>query len=119
MLVETIRLLWPAYSKIAQRELAPTNVLLAKTVERRAEKGFPYLVYAYWLDDSLGKRSNGFQRFDVPRSFVPLTPIGKLALKVGLHRDWREAVPEQIGKPLKKLRKHWYHLRWRLANECP
>ncbi|PYL26392.1 MAG: hypothetical protein DMF44_00010 [Verrucomicrobia bacterium] len=64
---------------------------MAKAVERCAEKGFPYLVYAYWLVDSLGdfKRSNGFQRFDVPRSFVPLTPIGKLALKVGLHRGWR------------------------------
>ena len=108
-------------SKIAYRDLAPTNALLAKAVERCAERGFPYLVYALWLDDSLGdfKRSNGFQRFDVPRYFVPLTPIGKLALKVGLHRGWREAVPEQIGKPLKKLRKHWYHLRWRLANECP
>jgi Acetyltransferase (GNAT) domain len=108
-------------SKIAYRDLAPNNALLAKAVERCAEKGFQYLVYALWLDDSLGdfKRSNGFQRFDVPRYFVPLTPIGKLALKVGLHRGWREAVPEQIGKPLKKLRKHWYHLRWRLANECP
>ena len=108
-------------SKIAYRDLAPNNALLAKAVERCAERGFPYLVYALWLDDSLGdfKRSNGFQRFDVPRYFVPLTPIGKLALKVGLHRGWREAVPEQIGKPLKKLRKHWYHLRWRLATECP
>jgi hypothetical protein len=107
-------------SKIAYRDLAPNNALLAKAVERCAEKGFRYLVYALWLDDSLGdfKRSNGFQRFDVPRYFVPLTPIGKLALKVGLHRGWREAVPKQIGKPLKKLRKHWYHLRWRLANEC-
>jgi hypothetical protein len=107
-------------SKIAHRDLAPTNALLAKAVERCAEKGFQYLVYALWLDDSLGdfKRSNGFQRFDVPRYFVPLTPIGKLALKVGLHRGWREAVPKQIGKPLKKLRKHWYGLRWRLANKC-
>src|SRR5204863_4613670 len=107
-------------SKIAHRDLAPNNALLAKAVERCAERRFPYLVYALWLDDSLGdfKRSNGFQRFDLPRYFVPLTPIGKLALKVGLHRGWREAVPEQIGKPLKKLRKHWYHLRWRLANEC-
>jgi hypothetical protein len=107
-------------SKIAYRDLAPNNALLAKAVERCAAKGFPYLVYALWLDDSLGdfKRSNGFQRFDVPRYFVPLTPIGKLALKVGLHRGWREAVPKQIGKPLKKLRKHWYDLRWRLANEC-
>ena len=109
-------------SKIAYRDLAPNNALLAKAVERCAERGFPYLVYALWLDDSLGdfKRSNGFQRFDVPRYFVPLTPIGKLALKVGLHRGWREAVPRQIGKPLRKLRKHWYDLRWRAGQslEC-
>ena len=68
---------------------------------------------------AISKEAMVFKDSTVPRSFVPLTPIGKLALKVGLHRGWREAVPEQIGKPLKKLRKHWYHLRWRLANECP
>jgi hypothetical protein len=107
-------------SKIAYRDLAPTNALLAKAVERCAEKGFPHLVYAYWLDDSLGdfKRSNGFQRFDLPRYFVPLTPRGKLALKLGFHRGWKEAVPKQLRKPLKKLRRRWYDVRWRLANEC-
>jgi hypothetical protein len=107
-------------SKIAYRDLAPNNALLAKAVERCAERGFPYLVYAYWLDDSLGdfKRSNGFQRFDVPRYFVPLTSIGKIALKVGLHRGWKEAVPKQLREPMKKLRRRWYDLRWRLANEC-
>jgi Acetyltransferase (GNAT) domain len=107
-------------SKIAYRDLAPNNALLAKAVERCAERAFPYLVYALWLNDSLGdfKRSNGFQRFDVPRYFVPLTPIGKLALKVGLHRGRKEAVPKQLRKPLKKLRKHWYDLRCRLTNEC-
>lgn len=107
-------------SKIAHRDLAPTNALLAKAVQRCAEKGFPYLVYAYWLDDSLGdfKRSNGFQRFDLPRYFVPLTKKGKLALKLGLHRGWKEAVPRQLRKPLKKLRRGWYDLRWRLSNEC-
>jgi hypothetical protein len=107
-------------SKIAYRDLAPNNALLAKAVERCAEKGFPYLVYALWLDDSLGdfKRSNGFQRFDVPRYFVSLTPRGKLALKVGLHRGWKEAVPKQLRNPLQKLRRRWYDLRWPLAKEC-
>ena len=107
-------------SKIAYRDLAPTNTLLAKAVERCAEKGFPYLVYAYWLDDSLGdfKRSNGFQKFDLPRYFVPLTRKGKLALKLGLHRGWKEAVPKEIKKALKKLRKGWYDMRCGLANEC-
>jgi Acetyltransferase (GNAT) domain len=107
-------------SKIACRDLAPNNALLGKAVERCAEKGFPYLVYAYWLDDSLGdfKRSNGFQKFDLPRYFVPLTPKGKLAIKLGLHRGWKRAIPNQIRNPLKRLRKHLYDLRWRLANEC-
>ena len=36
-------------SKIAYRDLAPNNALLAKAVERCAEKGFPYLVYAFGL----------------------------------------------------------------------
>src|SRR6266513_898961 len=107
-------------SKIAHRDLAPNNALLAKAVERCAEKRFPYLVYALWLDDSLVdfKRSNGFQRFDVPRYFVPLTAKGKLALKLGLHRGWRKAVPKRISGPLKQLRRRWYDLGWRPANEC-
>ena len=107
-------------SKIAYRDLAPNNALLAKAVERCAERGFPYLVYALWLDDSLGdfKRSNGFRRFDIPRYFVPLTKKGKLALKLGLHRGWKEAVPKQISRLLKKLRRRWYNLRLRLTNEC-
>jgi hypothetical protein len=103
-------LLGQIISKIAYRDVAPTNALLAKAVEHCAEKGFPYLVYAYWLDDTLGdfKRSNGFGKVDLPRYFVPLTLKGKLALKLGLHRGWKEAVPKQLRKPLKKVRRRWY-----------
>jgi hypothetical protein len=102
-------------SKIAHRDLAPNNALLAKAVERCAEKGIPYLAYALWLDDGLGdfKRSNGFQKFDLPRYFVPLTRRGKLALKLGIHRGWKAAIPKRLRKPLKKLRRRWYDLRWR------
>jgi hypothetical protein len=97
-------------SKIAHRDLAPNNALLAKAVERCAEKGVPYLVYALWLEDSLGdfKRSNGFKKFDLPRYFVPLTSKGKLALKLGLHRGWKAALPNRLKRPLKKLRKFWH-----------
>ena len=99
-------------SKIAYRDLAPTNALLAKAVERCAEKGVPYLVYALWLEDSLGdfKRSNGFKKFDLPRYFVPLTSKGKLALKLGLHRGWKAALPNRLKRPLKKLREFWHRL---------
>jgi Acetyltransferase (GNAT) domain len=103
-------------SKVARRDLAPNNALLAKAVERCAEKGVPYLAYASWLDDGLGdfKRSNGFQRFDLPRYFVPLTQRGKLALSVRLHRGWKGAVPRRVRNRLKSLRPHWYNLRSRL-----
>jgi hypothetical protein len=106
-------------SKIARRDLAPNNALLAKAVERCAEKGIPYLAYALWLEDGLGgfKRSNGFKRFDLPRYFVPLTPKGKLALKLGFHRGWKGAVPKQLKEPLKRLRRRWYDSRWRSGNE--
>jgi hypothetical protein len=107
-------------SKIARRDLAPNNALLAKAVERCAERGIPYLAYALWLEDGLGgfKRSNGFQRFDLPRYFVPLTRKGKLALKLGFHRGWKGAVPKHLRQPLKNLRKRWYNLRWRPTNGC-
>jgi hypothetical protein len=100
-------------SKIAHRNLAPTNALLAKAVERCAEKGIPYLAYAYWLDDGLGefKRNNGFQKFDLPRYFVPLTRKGELALHLGLHRGWKASIPDAVKGPLKKLRKVWNGLR--------
>jgi len=105
-------------SKIARRDLAPNNALMAKAVERCAEKGLPYLVYAYWLDDELGdfKRSNGFQRVDLPRYFIPLTLKGRLAVSLGVHRlspsgvhrGWKRGLPRQITTRLKKLRAYWY-----------
>jgi Acetyltransferase (GNAT) domain len=100
-------------SKIARRDLAPTNALLAKAVERCAEKGFHYLAYAQWLENGLGdfKRSNGFQKFDLPRYFVPLTRKGELALNLGLHRGWKDALPDRIKTPLKKVRKFWHRLK--------
>jgi hypothetical protein len=98
-------------SKIACRDLAPNNALLAKAVERCAERGIPYLAYAYWLDDGLGdfKRSNGFQKFDLPRYFVPLTQKGKVASSLGLHRGWKNALPKQIRDPVKRLRARWHY----------
>jgi hypothetical protein len=105
-------------SKIARRDLAPTNALLAKAVERCAEKRIPYLAYAYWLDDGLGefKRNNGFQKFDLPRYFVPLTMKGELILNLGFHRGLKNAFPIAIKKPLQKLRSSWYNLRCRSSN---
>jgi len=104
-------------SKVSYRSFAPNNALLAKAVERCAEKQSPYLVYASWLNDGLGefKRSNGFQKFDLPRYFVPLTRQGRLVLRLGLHRGVKEIIPQRIVDVLKSVRKGWYDLRTRLG----
>lgn len=96
-------------SKIAHRDKAPNNALLAAAVQRCVERGIPYLAYALWLDDSLGefKRNNGFQKFDLPRYFVPLTTKGELALKIGIHHGWRNLLPKRIKDPLKRVRTYW------------
>ena len=100
-------------SKIAYRDKAPNNALLAKAVERCVERGFAHLAYAFWLEDALGdfKRSNGFEGIDLPRYFVPLTARGRLVLGCRLHRGWKAMVPERMKKTLKLWRSRWYAMK--------
>jgi hypothetical protein len=96
-------------SKIKHRDKSTNNVLMAKAIEVCANRRLPYLVYFYWTNDSLAefKRRCGFQETKVPRYFVPLTQKGILALKVGLHRGWKTAIPAPILEPLKRIRRFW------------
>lgn len=100
-------------SKLEHRDKATNNALIAKAVELCEQKRSPYLVYLQWSDTSLAefKRRCGFREMRVPRYFVPLTVKGKLALKVGLHRGWKDALPSRIKNPAKKLRRFWYSLK--------
>ncbi|PYJ46742.1 MAG: hypothetical protein DME85_09155 [Verrucomicrobia bacterium] len=93
-------------SKIKHRDKAINNALIAKVIEKCETHQLRYLVYAYWNENSLSdfKRHCGFECIKLPRYFVPLTFRGKLALKLGIHRNWKEAIPRQIKDPLKKLR---------------
>jgi hypothetical protein len=43
---------------------------------------------------------NGFVKFAISRYFVPLTQKGKVAMRLGLHRDFKDALPEAIKTPL-------------------
>ena len=96
-------------SSLKHRDKATTNALIAKTVEVCAKQHLPYLVYFFWSDDSLAefKRRCGFERMRVPRYFVPLTFKGRLALKLGVHRGWKAALPAGLKTRLKKLRRSW------------
>jgi len=101
-------------SKVNHRDKAINNALIAKVIEKCETKQLPYLVYAYWNENSLSdfKRHCGFEHIKLPRYFIPLTLKGKLALRCGVHRSWKGAVPRYIRDYLKKLRSHCYHSRW-------
>jgi len=100
-------------SKIEHRDKATNNALIAKAVNVCERMKLPYLVYFNWDSGSLAefKRRCGFEEIRVPRYWVPLTPKGKLALKLGVHHGWKALLPETTKNRLKKLRSAWLN-RW-------
>src|SRR3984893_13042439 len=96
-------------ASVKHRDKAINNALVAKSVEICEREKLPYLLYFVWSEDSLAefKRRCGFERTKVPRYFVPLTLKGRLALKLGLHRGWKAAIPAGLKTRLKKLRRAW------------
>jgi hypothetical protein len=98
-------------SKIAHRDKAPNNALIAKAVQRCSEKGILYLAYAKWVEGSLGefKRSNGFEKVDLPRYFVPLTWKGRIFVSLRLYRG-ANLLPQRVVRFLKNIRKRFNRL---------
>ncbi len=105
-------------SMAEQKDKAPTNALIAQAVRTCAELKIPYLVYEHFnygkkVGDSLShfKEVNGFQRVDVPRYYVPLTLLGHIALRLGLHHPLADRIPESVAGKLRDLRKAWHERR--------
>lgn len=103
-------------SMIQHRDKAPTNALVAHAVRACASRGIPYVVYSRYSDgkkqaDSLidFKERNGFQRIELPRYYVPLNPIGRAALRLGMHKRFADAIPEPVLVKLRGLRNVWYN----------
>jgi len=101
---------------IKHRDKAPTNALIAEAVRVCAGRGTSYLVYSSFAygkkqSDSVAefKASNGFQRFELPRYYVPLTALGALAYRVGLHRKWVDRFPQPVVRKVRQLRSAWYN----------
>lgn len=100
-------------SKIKHRDKWPTNALIAKAVERCAEKGTRYLVYGQLRYGKLGnpglrsfKIENGFCPLNVPRYYVPLTAKGRFVLALGLHKGLAQLLPRRAVPLLRAVRKH-------------
>jgi len=110
-------LLGQILSKIEHRDKATNNALIARAVEVCDSKRIPYLVYAKWDEGSLGhfKRQNGFEKFDLPRYYVPLTLKGRLVLTLGLHHGLVGIMPPRLKDYLISVRNRWYSGKSRTA----
>jgi hypothetical protein len=78
---------------------AVNNALIAKAVEVCEAKQNGWIMYGRMGNHpSLDKfkRSNGFTRFPLARYYVPLTKKGQIAVKLGLHREIKDALPQPI-----------------------
>jgi len=102
-------------SMIKHRDKAPTNGLVAQAVRSCAQRGILYLVYSRFNDgnkkfDGLMefKDRNGFKQVDLPRYYVPLTQFGRVALRLGFHKNVTHFIPEPILKRLRDLKSGWY-----------
>ncbi len=105
-------------SKVSHRDKAPTNALMAQAVRSAASRGIRHIVYSHFAygkreRDNLTdfKERNAFGRVDLPRYYVPLTPLGRIALTLGLHHRFVDRLPQNMGEKLRELRSKWYN-RW-------
>ena len=112
-------------SLISERDKAPTNALVASAVKVCAARGITYLTYSNFSygkkqRDSLSdfKERSAFQRIEVPRYFVPLTPLGKIALRLGLHHRLSERIPEPLAERFRGFRDAWYKRRFPTLTEA-
>jgi hypothetical protein len=111
-------------SMLRHRDKAPTNALLAKAVRCCAERGIQYLSYQQF---SYGKKKhdsvthfkeiNGFQQINIPRYYVPLTLVGSVAFRLGMHRRLVDHFPESFVGHVRNLRNSWYNRRLHVSPE--
>jgi len=112
-------------SLISERDKAPTNALVAAAVKACEARGVRYLTYSNFSygkkqSDSLSdfKERNAFKRVEVPRYYVPLTPLGHLALRLGLHRRLSKRIPEPLAEKLREFRDAWYKRKFPALTEA-
>jgi hypothetical protein len=112
-------------SMVQHKDKAPTNALIAQAVRSCANNKIPFLVYEHFNygnkeGDSLShfKEVNGFQRVDLPRYYVPLTAIGRAALRMKLHHRLVDRLPTSLVNKLRDWRKAWYGRKFQSVSEA-
>ncbi|MGB9741199.1 MAG: hypothetical protein ACP5IM_00145 [Candidatus Bathyarchaeia archaeon] len=82
---------------------AVNNALIAKTVEFCAKENMRWIMYGRMGNHpSLDrfKQNSGFTQFKLNRYYVPLTRKGSLAVKLRLHMDLKDMLPQKLKYPL-------------------
>jgi hypothetical protein len=109
-------------SMIQHWDKAPVRALIAHAVRSCAERKIGYLLYgnfAYGKKQRDGlsefKQHNGFRRIDLPRYYIPLTPMGRTALRLGMHRRLANRLPEPLLARLRTARRKWLEWRFQVA----
>jgi hypothetical protein len=102
-------------SMIKHRDKAPTNALVAKSVELCAARNLQYLHYGIWSARGLGdfKKHHAFEELNIPRYYVPLTSAGKLSLALKLHKNLSERLPQKWVEAAAALRSKWKAIKLR------
>ena len=110
-------------AKMAHRDKGPMNLLIAKAVEICVEEKIPYLIYAKFDYGKRGsetlkdfKKNLGFENIILPRYYIPLNVWGALILKLKLHYDVIDILPEKLIKVLLQLRNNWYKRKYSKQN---
>jgi len=81
---------------------AVNNALIAEAIKFCGNNKIKWIMYGRMGNHpSLDrfKQSNSFSKFPIVRYYIPITWKGKLAVKLGLHREIKDVVPERL--------KHW------------
>ena len=109
-------------SKVSHRDKAVNNAILAKMVEICADRQLKCLVYGHWGSDATRglvefKTANGFQCVAIPRYFVPLTGLGRLALSAGIHQGLVHRIPKWCIEPAANVRKRWNAFRLKAVTQ--
>jgi hypothetical protein len=103
---------------LQHRDKATSNLLISEAVRSCANRSIPNLWYANFSygkkeKDGLSdfKEQNGFRRVDIPRFYIPITMLGRIALRTSLHRGLKERIPWSFQERLRKFRNRWYDRR--------
>jgi len=78
---------------------AVNNALIAQAVEVCEAEQAKWLMYGRMGNHpSLDKfkQSNGFNKFLLTRYYVPITRRGRIAIRLGVHREFKDTLPQSI-----------------------